>query len=777
MRKLISILLPALMLVFISSCGTGGGETTASSDNITVTGKIISQSGDISSQSIKVGDLELAYISALSAENGKRVKITASKIKDDGSFKLKLKKKRTYSFVLYDNDGNPVIGVKKNGNSAFVFSGDTTIQLLLTDKNGDGKPDVVELVDNSGDVDTVPDDSYSDNNNNGIPDVADDTNVNDNDTDHDTDSDYDHDSDNHNGNNVGNDNDSNNNGNAGGNNDTDNDTDHDTDNYSDNGNTGGNNGGNTGGNTGNLFTTGNGYTILAWNDLGMHCMDGNDYSVFSILPPYNTLHAHVIKQGKEPDIMKNLNVTYEAVADPDTGSINTISSTKTNFWQYVDKLFNSNVPPDIGLKGKPMQSTIPSPMDYNSTYKIFEAEGIPITPYDDNGNKNFYPLTKVVAKDSNGNILAASTTVLPVSDEMDCRACHGSNSGYNATKPSSGWENYCTNNPSDPNCDEKDYKYNILKLHDDKHDISAYLADLQAKGYNYQSSLYQTAKSGTPILCAACHRSNALPGTGINGIPHLTTAIHAKHATAVDPTNGKTLNSISNRSSCYRCHPGLQTQCLRGAMGGNGVQCQDCHGNMAMVGKSGREGWLDMPNCQACHHDGIRELTAIVNGQLRQVSDTRFATNPNTPANGYSLYRFSKGHKGVQCEACHGATHAIYTSTHKGDNLESIALQGYKGTITECTVCHGNNVPLTATGGPHGMHTIGQTWVKKHGDYAEHNASSCTACHGKDYRGSFLSEVKTTKSFNTEWGVKTFNAGHQISCYDCHNGPHGGDDD
>ncbi len=28
------------------------------------------------------------------------------------------------------------------------------------------------------------------------------------------------------------------------------------------------------------------YVLMGWNDLGMHCVDGNDYSVFSILPPY-----------------------------------------------------------------------------------------------------------------------------------------------------------------------------------------------------------------------------------------------------------------------------------------------------------------------------------------------------------------------------------------------------------------------------------------------------------------------------------------------------------
>ena len=72
------------------------------------------------------------------------------------------------------------------------------------------------------------------------------------------------------------------------------------------------------------------YTLLAWNDLGMHCMDGLDFSVFAILPPYNTLHAQLKdKSGKL--INSGVNLTYEAVADS-TGSINTSSYTKTNFW-------------------------------------------------------------------------------------------------------------------------------------------------------------------------------------------------------------------------------------------------------------------------------------------------------------------------------------------------------------------------------------------------------------------------------------------------------------
>ncbi len=35
------------------------------------------------------------------------------------------------------------------------------------------------------------------------------------------------------------------------------------------------------------------WVLVGWNDLGMHCMDA-DYSVFSILPPYNNIHAHLM---------------------------------------------------------------------------------------------------------------------------------------------------------------------------------------------------------------------------------------------------------------------------------------------------------------------------------------------------------------------------------------------------------------------------------------------------------------------------------------------------
>ncbi|HRY43891.1 MAG TPA: hypothetical protein P5164_08095, partial [Thermoanaerobaculia bacterium] len=170
-----------------------------------------------------------------------------------------------------------------------------------------------------------------------------------------------------------------------------------------------------------------GWTVVAWNNLGMHCMDA-DFALFAILPPYNTIHAQVVDpSGRLVKSGSSVSVTYEAVADPE-GSINTTSRGKTNFWDHVGSLFGAAVPVDAGLAGKDMPgpANAPKAMTFQAAQSWFVAEGIPITPYDDAGLKNPYPLMKVTARDAAGNVLASTRIVLPVSDEMDCRGCHGS---------------------------------------------------------------------------------------------------------------------------------------------------------------------------------------------------------------------------------------------------------------------------------------------------------------------------------------------------------------
>ncbi|MDD2828334.1 MAG: hypothetical protein PHW18_02030 [Sulfuricurvum sp.] len=530
------------------------------------------------------------------------------------------------------------------------------------------------------------------------------------------------------------------------------------------------------------------YTLVAWNDLGMHCMDGKDYSVFSILPPYNNLHAHLIDKtltaGKS--ITTGVTLTYEAVADT-TGSINTYSAGKTNFWDWVLSLFGGRPADDHGLNmsggaANPTPSLTPAGMTYNGANGWWEAEGIPVTPMDDkNISKNYYPMVKVVARDATGTIIATTKVVLPVSDEMSCVTCHASNS-VAAAKPTAGW----INNTASV---EKDWKQNILRLHDQKHPTA--ISDAGMAGtYKNGSTLLANADAGQPVLCAKCHKSNAL-GTGlIAGIKPLTEALHSKHATVTDPTTGLSMDSSTNRDSCYKCHPGSVTKCLRGAMGNaknangsNAIDCQSCHGKMSDVGKSGREGWLDQPNCQQCHDRtaataNFTRFTSVFSspGTLRATIDTKFATTANTPMAGKSLYRFSKGHGNLQCEACHGATHAEYPSSHANDNVQSIALQGHTGTIGECTTCH-STIPTTTNAGPHGLHPIGSTtWYKNHRSAAKAagatqglGTDACAACHGTDYRGTVLSKTAKARTVSG----KTFAAGEMVTCYKCHNGPSG----
>jgi hypothetical protein len=191
--------------------------------------------------------------------------------------------------------------------------------------------------------------------------------------------------------------------------------------------------------------------------------------------------------------------------------------------------------------------------------------------------------------------------------------------------------------------------------------------------------------------------------------------------------------------TCYQCHPGGITQCQRGAMKTGGMDCNDCHGDMLAVGGKfplldggsidgtndgdTRRPWLDLPRCQSCHTgDAVAHLTGadLVADpdwpfRLRQAYatadasaspllalNTRFAEDTN------ALFRFSKGHGGIACQACHGSTHAIWPNAadSANDNDAAELLQGYAGTLIECAACHESGSLPTTTSGPHGLHTV-----------------------------------------------------------------------
>src|SRR5690348_1773773 len=230
--------------------------------------------------------------------------------------------------------------------------------------------------------------------------------------------------------------------------------------------------------------------VLGWNNLGMHCMD-SDYSVFSVLPPYNTIEAQLIVNGALVTNGSGYSITYQAVADP-AGTFNSTAMGKGNYYTYALQLYGAALASEAGLAGwnMPGVANTPQAMLFESTNQPaagalapvnwWRAEGIPISPYDDAHNKNPYPMMRLIARDSLGQPIATNDIVLPVSDEMDCRACHASGSSP-AAQPTAGWVW--------DGLPERDFRLNILRLHDEKQFAAnhvLYLAALAARGFNPQ---------------------------------------------------------------------------------------------------------------------------------------------------------------------------------------------------------------------------------------------------------------------------------------------------
>lgn len=215
--------------------------------------------------------------------------------------------------------------------------------------------------------------------------------------------------------------------------------------------------------------------VLAWNDLGMHCMNG-DFSELFILPPFNNLHAQVILRKVEPDIMSSdVTVRYFVPG-------NTRSADKSNFWSYPQPAFGTPPAPNIGLTGNGLAGTMKLVPNQQ-----WAATGIPIVPFDDDGRENPYPLAAIEVRQNN-IVVARTRAVVPVSTEMSCNLCHNTPGLSTAS--------------------------DILAKHD-KNQGTTLLAQ-------------------KPVLCASCHADNALGLPGQPGVSNLSSAMHTKHAPYVN---------------------------------------------------------------------------------------------------------------------------------------------------------------------------------------------------------------------------------------------------
>ncbi|MCB1866803.1 MAG: hypothetical protein KDG50_15400 [Chromatiales bacterium] len=496
----------------------------------------------------------------------------------------------------------------------------------------------------------------------------------------------------------------------------------------------------------------------------------------------------------------------------------------------------------------------------------FAADGIPLLPVDDSGRENAYPMMRIdaVAKgvdaSSTGASLASLDIVLPVASEADCQNCHAdtadAGNGAATNFASTSFVIARVSDAPGPEPLQNAAKLNILRLHDAKNG-AAYTSSVDGAPTPCNTGAEPSCLANrTPVQCSQCHYSPALdlaqvgpvdePEQGEGGRQQtrhisMSRAMHGHHGQFGDlfpempPPNDPQrmengLTAINDfvesvlEETCYQCHPGKRTQCLRGAMFAGGLVCQDCHGNMQQVGDDFTGGfpllagadltkrvpWAHEPKCQSCHTgdamsnlvgtphtiaaaDGIRLAQAFLSNDLAatpiEAAASRFAENA-------SLYRLSSGHGGVMCEGCHGSTHAIWpvngpngaaVGSLANDNVAALDLQGHTGTLIECTTCHeptSTGLPLNLKG-PHGMHPIAdfngpdQRWNDKHKEVLEKQGpAACQGCHGQNGEGTVLSRTATNRRLECKEksgslcgsGAKYIDVpkGTQIGCAQCH---------
>jgi mono/diheme cytochrome c family protein len=405
------------------------------------------------------------------------------------------------------------------------------------------------------------------------------------------------------------------------------------------------------------------YVLLAWNDLGMHCMSDSD-PWFVILPPGNTLEAQLIRRGEVPVLVtEGVKLTYQVEKGFE------FPARHVPFWEFAEENFGFQPEANAGLYGNGVNGSF----HFDKERGGYIAPGIPVVPYNDDGSYNPYPLFTVEATDTvTGEVLVRTQVVAPVSTGMGCRNCHGG-----------GWRVGGISGLSDETA------MHILEAHD------------RLSG----TDLMAMAKAGKPMLCQTCHADPAMSAKGDSLRLNLSAAMHGWHANYMP---------VSGADACVLCHPAHpegRTRCMRGIHNYIGVECVDCHGTLSdhalslLKGEADKQSsrrlmanlnpehvdsvesvnprkpWLNEPDCLTCHVDfGPPEIVDAYNVWNEDMAE---------------LYRMRQDNAGIRCPACHGSTHALYPATNPMDKNRDVlqplqySEQPYPiGSNMRCEVCH-----------------------------------------------------------------------------------------
>jgi mono/diheme cytochrome c family protein len=410
------------------------------------------------------------------------------------------------------------------------------------------------------------------------------------------------------------------------------------------------------------------YVLLAWNNLGMHCLSDSD-PWWVILPPANDLHAQLFRRGELPEVVTDgveIGFAVEKGFERPERDV--------RFWEFVESNFGTVLDEGVGLGGHRVSGT----MTLDADRSMFAAPLVPVVPYQD-GEFNPFPIFDIEARDTeSGEVLARTRAVAPTSTEMGCTRCHGG-----------GWRVGGVAGVTDETARR------VLAVHD-KHAGTDLLAE---------------AEAGNPKLCQSCHGD---PVLGTEGRPELlgfSAAMHGWHA-----------NYLTDRGAdaCQMCHPADPngaTSCQRG-LHARSLDCTHCHGTLEdhalgllvkehadgkpgaarlmahleprMVDSvdeiNGRTPWLQEPDCVGCHTDEFVRPDPATATSYNQWTDD---------ADGLFRMRADQTEV-VQCMACHGSTHALYPAYNRlygadRDNIQPLQYQGNRRPIggdANCAVCH-----------------------------------------------------------------------------------------
>ena len=386
------------------------------------------------------------------------------------------------------------------------------------------------------------------------------------------------------------------------------------------------------------------YSVFAWNDLGMHCLNPN-YDKLVILPPYNNVLVQVVKRGNPPQVITSgITVSYKLTN-------NTSSYGKRSyggFWDNANKLFGVTLAHDIGLKGNGLSGDMTASGDH------FIAEGIPVVPVNDNNTWSPFQVAEITVKDGSGTVLIQTQATVPTSDEINCAKCHGANAFDD-----------------------------ILSKHDAEH------------GTNL------SAAGSKPVLCASCHPSPAL---GINTGPqmYLSRALHGSHSTrgasCYDCHPGSTtkcnrsLAHTADNGNCTTCHGDMANVASTIASGripwASEPACATCHTGVtgvstgtALYRNSKGHGNMYCSSCHGSPHAMYPSREASDNYQSKQYQG--FTSTIKTIGSCGVCHNDSRGGA--------GASTGDFSEVHGGTNPEE---------VIGCRVCH-TSVPASSADWPH----------------------------------------------------------------------------